>query len=388
MRAFVAAVVGIVVVLGAVALAVARTSGGDDEERIALGPAEDGVVAVPGFAPRSGPAVTTVDGSLFVFGGFLQGDLDFDSARDGLLVAPDFASAELITDAPFDPPLYGARALGVGGRILVTGVSCDVQRPVDEDSSQPVCEPGTLAAAVLDLRDGRREWRRVDLPEPVRDNTQASAGHLVDLLGPTSDGRAVAGFGVDGFWAFDPDTDAWEPIEGARAGLSTACVAGDRLVVLRNSPADVVLASHDVVTGGAWVVSPPLRRVGGGDRTPELLCLGDRAAVMDPPFIETLQAYSFASGAWTTPPTAPRSEYYRDKVWTGEELVFLPTEADVGAPGIAYSPVANNWRTISGFPKATRGARWSGEAIVGYSEPMRVAGPTGMTSPGIFRLVP
>jgi hypothetical protein len=378
---------GLVVVLGVVALAVLWVSGEEGgDETVALAPPTGGVVAIPGFAPRFQPATATIDEAPFVFGGYpAEGAAGFN---DAVLVAPDFASATRVPAGPFDPPLYAPQALGVDGRVLVVGTACANQR-APEDSAAPICEPGSFVAAVLETRDGRHTWRRIEVPEPVRPQRWKADGGFVGLLGTTSDGRAIVSFGFRDsttYWTFDLDHDDWQPIEGPGVTPERACTAGDTLVVLATGP---LLVHRDLQAGGAWVRSASVPRVGNGERPPDLVCLGDRAALMDPAFAATLRLYSLTERMWSTPSAPPRSVYFRDRVWTGRELVFLPTEADHGAPGMAYAPATDSWRTITGFPSMTRGAIWSGTAVVGYSEPVPIGERDGkpLRAPaGVFRV--
>jgi hypothetical protein len=290
----------------------------------------------------------------------------------------------------------------VDHQIVVVGIACDVPDRTDTDSDEPACVPGTTAAAVLDIRDGRAEWRKVELPSAL------AAGRMDGArgLGATSDGRAVFMTGRGTYWTFDPRTDAWRQIDGPGVQQKGACLAGDTLVVLSASApttvdvgtvASPVIASRDLGRGGSWTSSPPgdglITTVRGMEITGfslGLSCTDDGAAVTDSTGPELTRLYSLATRSWSAPPVPPRvsTVLFVDTIWTGDELVFLPSDGDAGRPGLGYRPSTRAWRTLTGIPTWTRGAAWNGAAIVGYSDPHR-EGPAGtMTDAGVFRYVP
>jgi len=104
--------------------------------------------------------------------------------NDGVLVAPDLRSARSLPDGPFDAHLYAPTAVAVGRQIVVMGTECATAS--DQDGADPACEPGTRAAAVLDLRDGKAEWRRVTLPKAWASDVRASESGV----GATTTGEA------------------------------------------------------------------------------------------------------------------------------------------------------------------------------------------------------
>ncbi len=374
----------LLVALGA-AVVVAR-DGGDSSvpgRSVELGAAVGGVRAIPGFPARYSPATADVRGSLLVFGGSLPGTTRF--RNDAVLVAPDGASARRLPGAPFDPPLYAPSAVGVDGRVVVVGTACSVRDTRDTDSDQPACIPGTNAAAVLDARPGRGAWHRITLPSALR-GTRAAGG---SAIGATSDGRAVFRFPPfrdQTLWSFAPTTGVWEEIEAPSIPFAPdgACLAGDTLVVLRTIPHGPVV--EPVVTGRAldrgepWIEIPRAPYLPGDSA--EISCTTGSAIVLDPAFPTSMLECSFASRTWSDLPTTPSRRYLRDRVWTGRELVFLPTEADPGAAGVAYDPARRTWRALTGLPAMTRGARWNGTAIVGYSEPSGPSRAANARAPG------
>ena len=362
---------------------------------VTLGAAVDDVQPIPGFPARNSPATTSVDGSLFVFGGYLQGSSDFRD--DGILVNPGFTTAKHLPEAPFDAPLWTPKAVGVDGQVVVVGVGCDVVDHTDNDSDTPNCVPATNAAAVIDLRDGRTEWRRVTLPKPLASIRFGGA----NSLGATSDGRAVFEFGPFGrqtFWSFDPRTDAWDQIAGPGGRIDRSCLVDDSLLVMAASDPtqgqpqeNPTIASLDLTgTGtGVWAHSPsaPVFHPGGA----ELSCIADGAFVQDGAIVTNNRTYSLTSREWSELPAPPSRAYVGARVWTGSELVFFPSEAQSTLPAMVLAPSTRSWRTVSGFPAAMRGAFWGGTAIVGYAEPLRVTGPTeeggqAATAPaGVYR---
>jgi hypothetical protein len=74
-------------------------------------------------------------------------------------------------------------------------------------------------------------------------------------------------------------------------------------------------------------------------------------------------------------------------VWTGEEVVFLPTGGDVRRVANAYRPATSSWRFLEQVPQEQFGGAWDGRAIVGYTSP-HPGGPAGrLTASGVYRYV-
>lgn len=420
-RWIVAVSVAIVAVLGTAAVAFALGRDGSGRTRsVKLAAAVDGVQEIPGFPARDSPATTSVHGSLFVFGGSRPGSPQF--RNDGVLVTPDFASATHLPDAPFDAPLSTPKAVGVDGQVVVVGIACKVLDTRDNDSDTPPCVPGTNAAAVLDLRDGRMAWRAVELPDALATIHQGGA----NALGATSDGRAIFEFFPyhhETFWSFDPRTDEWREIEGPGVRPDRACMSGDTVIVqsasYRNNGKILdddpmrnlvpggssggylgdgyvlpTIASRDLTSTGSWMHSSPADGVVYISGSVEMACAGDGAFVRDGAYQAVSRVYSLRDRSWSEPPPPPVKTFTQAPVWTGSELVFMPTDADTGRAGTAYNPSTDAWRTLTGFPEMTRGAFWNGTVIVGYSEPHGISrandissgGPPTATA-GVFRYV-
>jgi hypothetical protein len=318
---------------------------------------------------------------------------------DGVLVAPDGRTARSLPDPPFRAPLYAPNAVAVGGQVLVVGVEC--ARAYDEDSADPRCEPGTTAAAVLDLRDDGATWRSVDLPKGAIGDYQ-SGGRAV---GTGTGGEAVMHF-AGGMYAFDPARDSWRrlPSAGVDAGaLRDSCITGDTLVVvsketIESAPVGTVAApvvhTLDLRGDSTWMSSVPadgtIRSVGGMDVTGLLQvvsCAGDTVVVSQPGALEMTRAYSLTDRRWHTPPRAPRGVMAYSTVWTGDEVVFLPTSADGRRVANAYRPATDTWRFREGVPQEQFGGAWDGRAIVGYTRPYPGDRMGELTRSGVYRYV-
>jgi hypothetical protein len=408
-------VVGVCLLVVAALLTIATIGSGDAVDASAapavsaslgpprrLAPPVEGTRAIPGFAPRTIPAVAVVDGALLVFGGsrpYAGGDPARPMLDDGVLVAPDGRTARRVPEAPFRAPLYSPNAVGVDGQAVVVGVQC--ARAFDEDSADPRCEPGTTAAAVLDLRDGGAAWRSVDLPKDAIGDYQ-SGGRAV---GASVGGEAVFHF-PGGIYAFDPARDRWRKLPAAGVDARTlrdACITGDTLVVvsketIETGPAGSVAApvvhTLDLGSGGGWrrsvLADGTARNVGGMEITgliQVVSCAGDLVVVSQPGQLELTRAYSLVDRRWFTPPRAPRGVMAYTSVWTGDEVVFLPNTTDVRRVANAYRPETNTWRFLERVPQEQFGGAWDGRAIVGYTEP-HPGGPDGeLTESGVYRYV-
>jgi hypothetical protein len=398
----------LVVVAGAV---VARTaSGGDEGSRtVALGPATDGVVAVPGFPARVIPATTVVAGKLFVFGGNLPRSNTF--LNDGVLVARDFSTATHVPPAPFDPPLYNPRAVAVGPQVVVVGTACG-PHPGDEDGAEPVCKPGTTVGAVLDT--ATMSWRAIDLPRRFRPQRSGGAAPL----GATSDGRAVFQHGLGNateLWSFDPSHDTWAELAPAPVRVDRACMSGDTLVVqtagytnngkiLDDDPARLGqgasrylgdgyvqprIAGRDLTANAPWSIGPPGAGITYVTGSPAVICAGDHVMVHDGANLDVSLVYSLAARTWADPPAAPMRGYFGTSVWTGSEIVFVaPTSTSGPAPTMAYAPASNSWRVLEGMPRAERSLHWNGDAVVAYVEGLPQGPAARPGAAGVLRYVP
>jgi hypothetical protein len=113
-----------------------------------------------------------------------------------------------------------------------------------------------------------------------------------------------------------------------------------------------------------------------------------------------LRLYDRATSRWSVPAPPPRplaagppdGIFSLHRVWTGTELVVLPSESDIGKAAASYNPKTNEWRELAGLPPVTRLALWNGSAVVGYAEPLAlfegIDRPPGQAEAGVYRYVP
>jgi hypothetical protein len=376
------------------------------------------VTRIEGVGPRMRPAQSWTGDRLFVFGGVDPSTGNWTLQNDGALVHPATGDTATLPTPPFDPPLWSPRAIAPGSG----------------EESEPTCEPGTYAAATFDLASS--SWAAVEIPGALREFRSTSRTGLdavVRGLGATSDGRAVLVLGsylAPQYWTYSPSSGEWRQLPDPGVRSDAACVSEDRLFVLttKYQQGGVVLDSDPLLSAtpgqpvsgyeGDGYVEPSLRILDlSGSTTwhaapsasgvkfttspPRLACMGTFAmAVSQLSPAESLALYDTHTDQWSLPARPPIDRVFNGEVWTGKELVFLPLEVEVGALGEAYNPTTNRWRALGGFPAVTRGALWSGAAIVGYSEPLATRAPVDLaTDPerqrrptinpaGVFRFVP
>ena len=414
-------------VLGGVALAVSvaggcsdgASSGRDDSTSTT----SMRTVEVDDLAPRYRAALAWTGREVLVVGGGRDPEFDEDLVEGGILVAPELSSARVLPEDPFDGPLYGPAVVVVGYEAIVVGQECREQTPV-EDSGTTRCDPGTLAAAVYDLRTSI--WRPIEVPAGLAYDQTPEGGPVgvpasSTAIGSTGDGRAVFRIGPRGdrYWVFDPRASAgptWERIPDPPvaptdpylldAGFPTAvideCLSGDHLIAIEAvtpvepqtvPAADDGVRTHvlDLAAGGTWTEAavldeqldqPFLTCTDGG-----ALMTGGWSVVADAIWDQTPGVWMFdiASGAWratAAPPPAPPAPLTA-RVWTGSEVVFVPSD-DI--EGLAYSPSTDTWRpTSASGAEIFRGrAIAAGDDIVGIASSDRGDVPAG----GLFSFVP
>jgi hypothetical protein len=191
-----------------------------------------------------------------------------------------------------------------------------------------------------------------------------------------------------GLYAFNPARDRWRRVStpglDARA-LRDSCITGNTLVVVSKETIDSapvgtvaapVVHTFDLRGGSNRVKSEPadgtIRSVGGMEVTGLLQvvsCAGDTVVVSQPGALEMTRAYSLTDRRWRTPPRAPRGVMAYATVWTGEEVVFLPTSVDGRRVANTYRPSTDSWRFLEQVPQEQFGGAWDGDAIVGYTRP-------------------
>ncbi|MGH3442152.1 MAG: Kelch repeat-containing protein [Nitriliruptorales bacterium] len=157
-------------------------------------------------------------------------------------------------------------------------------------------------------------------------------------------GTEVVAFGGDHDYArhgaiYDPQGDKWRTVSEAPFGTVSSS------------------GSHAVWTGEQVLV------VGFFRQDEDEADGAQGAALYDP-----------ATAEWTQLPDAPDVlPYFRDAVWTGDELVFIGAEAGNGARApqrlvaLALNPATATWRPLPAPPQDVRGemlVAWTGKEIV------------------------
>jgi hypothetical protein len=369
------------------------------------------------LSPRVFPAQAWTGERLFVFGGNVPRGIS-TPFNDGALIDPQTGHTEPLAAAPFDPPLGYPKAIAAAGRVLVIGHSCAIPPDFDPEISELPCEPGTYAAATYDVAKGT--WHSVEIPPEHREITIAGPSHsALQALGTTTDGRAVlmlGDFRSPQYWTIELETGKWSRLPDPGVWANDACVSNDELFVLTTKykngdtllerdptltpvPGQVYtgypgdghvlpsLAILDLRDPAPWRQTPVDEGVNLGESSPYLSCLDHAAAVLDAIFgPRNMRLYTDATATWSIPAPPPLARFFSlTRIWTGSQLILLPTEADAGSPAVAYVVADDCWRVLEGVPPVTRGAIWSGSAIVGYAEPLAsVAGPPFEAGPYHF----
>jgi hypothetical protein len=371
------------------------------------------------LSPRVRPAQAWTGQRLFVFGGEVSSTAIPTLLNDGALVDPATGDAEPLASSPFDPPLGYPRAIAGAGRVLVVGYSCAIPANFDPETTNLPCDPGTYAAATYDV--SKRQWHSVEIPPELTGFTRAGPDNVtIRALGATTDGRAVLALG-DFFspqlWTVELATGEWSHLDGPPVQPVDACMSNDELFVLTTKykngdtllerdptltpvPGQVYsgyegdghvlpsLAILDLQGEVSWRETPADEGVNLGQSSPYLSCLDDAAMVVDAIFGPgNVRLYTDASATWSIPAPLGARIFSLVRIWTGTDLVFLPSEADAGDPGFAYRVADDCWRSLENVPPVTRGAIWTGSAIVGYAEPLpSVSGPS--FEPGPYHYEP
>jgi hypothetical protein len=374
------------------------------------------VVPTPGLSARDAPAIAWTGKRLFVFGGvhFAPANRpDENLANDGGLVNPRTGEVRRLPASPFRPRLSVPVAVAVDDTVVVVGISCKAL--ADEEYGFICRRPARYAAAQYDRSED--DWTEVPIPAPLlRIDGAAPDGARVGALGATSNGRAVFEFGAGfarEYWAYAPKRHRWTRLPDPGFRPESACLMRNELVLLRvryevnGMVHDVdpsprlqgtgknyvlpTLAVFDLAGGSHWNES-----AAGTDvvypfgSPPGVTCLDRSVAVVDSVrSTEHFRVYETAGDTWSAPASPPPPAVFSAvRFWTGTELVFLPTEADIGSPGFAYRTGTNSWRLFENPPAISHGGLWNGSAIVGYAEQLP-GEPSGTRSEaGVYRYVP
>lgn len=372
-------------------------------------PAGAEVVPVAGFTPRTFPATAVVGEKLFVFGGQTARNKP-KLLKDGAIVNTRTGGYERIADAPFRSLPGYPEAEDVGKKVLVVGAPCR------EDIAKGYCDPGITEAAVYDVKSD--SWRSANLPESLRQS-------YIKPLGTTSDDRIVletrdsyvdprVGW-LNAYWTYSPDLREWKRLPDPGFLPMSACVKNDEVVLLR-----MKLEQQGVVTDenptpggmgsgsfyvqpsiavlslkedGEWRTTPPDPTARYEVSPPTVTCLDRAAMIVDSiRWFANLRVYDEEVAAWSVPSAPPPTEFFSaHRVWTGDELIILPSETSIGEPGPVYNPTTDSWRELEHLPPMTRSARWTGSAVIGYSEPLQIFKGPGKPpgdAAGVYRVVP
>lgn len=334
-----------------------------------------GVLAGDGddWARRGGPALAWTGDRLFVYGGLrvpreTQTAVELEPLDDAALIDPASGDVDRLPATPFEQGLRPTpAAAAVGDEVLLVGSQCR------ESTNRQGCPSGGYRAAVYSIPDD--EWRPVGLPGPLQtiENGQA------EVAGVTSDGRAVLVLGGrEGFgalanrqlWVYDPGSDEWEQLPLPGVLIEGVCLARDVLVVgtdllpeegaavsTEGPRLQVMDLARDtrgwLPTGGAGVV--PEGDAGNLTCGDDVILFDDGAAAQ--------QVFDLgADGGWRAPAPQPGDDVHADRLWTGEEFLFL----DRNAPSLAYDPEADEWRGLEDSDPTGTQSVWTGEAVIGW----------------------
>jgi hypothetical protein len=375
--------------------------GQSGSDQVEAGAAQEG--GVDDFSEVTAPSIAWTGEALFVYAG-LQADGPMNAAG---LVDPESAATEELPPPPFETSLQTPVASVVTeGVAIVVGGECSQRQPGAEE-----CEPGTYAAASIDL--DARTWERLALPEGV-----SGEGGRRESLGTLSDGRAVFRFGqaqAPTYWVYSVPDDTWTQVPSAPERLDDACLAGDRLVgvtalfeqgeelveddpiataepgsgpVMNDAddgyvqPAIVVadLAAAESVESASWTTSAREGAflIPAGIERPTVSCMADHAMVHDG--IRSVAVVHAVDPArlgepWPEMAAPPRPGVFDQSVWAGGELVFMNQSTEdfpAGGPAQAYDPVENRWRDLPDVPLSTDAVVWTGSALVGFPDHLNV----------------
>ena len=344
-----------------VSLGVLRGEGGDD------------------WARRGSPALAWTGERLFVYGG-TPVPRDTESVRsveplgNAALIDPVSGDVDILPGAPFQRALRVApAAVVVDDEVLVMGARC---REATEDLG---CPPGGYQAAMYSIPGD--EWREIEVPDQLK----LIANGQADAVGTTSDGRAVLVLGArDGFgplanrqiWTYSPADDTWERLPDPGALIEGVCLADDAVVVgsglLRETAASTAAPDDPTGVGATlrvlaldgdarvWFPTASAGVVPTGDQA-SMTCGAMRVLVDDGG--GAMRIFDLGpDGGWRTPAEQPGDDVHGSRLWTGEEFLFL----DSNAPTLAYDPDTDSWRGIEGSSPSGVNPVWTGDAVVAW----------------------
>lgn len=321
------------------------------------------------LSPRSNPLYEWTGQEVVVLGGNTV-DHDDPAAHplsDGAAYNPDTGSWRMLPDAPFPAPPLGPQGVWTGKELVVVASPCIDRRVVEEEDSEPICDPGGLAGAAFDPESN--QWREIAVPAGGPDPQERDYG----ALGWTG---VEAVFEIrQTFQAYDPAEDTWRTLPEPVFEPRLVCV--DTGGMLAWTATDFIYATTfltEPTRGHATVPMGPVDRAslfadlrvatlapGGTEWSPVIsaaqrlapdaftvFCGGDGVLVLSPerqPDATVGDRYSGASSSWlpvTPPPIALLDGRH---VWSGTEHIFWPE----GGP-VAYNPATDTWRVLTASP--------------------------------------
>jgi hypothetical protein len=361
-RTFAAGVVSVGLVSGCSDSSSVETNAGEAEEAQTLA--------------RVLPATVWTGDELIVVGGVT----DEGHRADGYVVSSDGEPTGSIPalSGPLLAAPVGAK-LG-NGAVVVVGIPCD--EIVDEE-----CQPGSVGAEVYDI-DARR-WEDLELPADVPEEQQRYT-----VVGTIEHG-AIFSFSRDGrnLWKVTEDR-TWSRLPAPPSNTVDACMIGSTIYALsvtdNAARAEGQAAGHpetyfgsdepiedvpgtteprvlalDTDSADDWTSSEPWTDEITYSAAPLIDCMRESIFVSTATMFESSLTYNVLSGEWQIVPPRPDVTLGVPRVWTGKELLFLPS--DSGTPGIAYDPEANTWRTTARGSATMQDGVWSGDAVLGVA---------------------
>jgi hypothetical protein len=362
-----------------------------------------GVIATPDLPGRVSPAVVSAGPhELFVFGGQQPTAVVSDRIvwrNDGALVDTRSGKTDALPDPPFDPPLSDPMTVKVDDEVVIVGRACAAHAAPNEN--EDLCRPGTYSAAIFDVT--AKEWRTIKLPRGL-----VTPRGGVRALGAASDHRVVFELQpANEYWSYSTAKRSWTRLAPVIPNQVGACIADDQIVELTTTfekngqpvppdePQQPGGVPNTMGPGDGWV-GPTLHLFNLSSGT--LTVSGPAPDAKYPPFenarmvcLDTdvvvtgsstqgasWRRYDATTATWSPLPPAPANVFAPRPVWTGSELVLLPSGG--GEPNaLALRIDTGQWRTIAHPPLLSTNAVWDGTNVIGYAEPQPV--PSSGTAP-------
>lgn len=262
------------------------------------------------------------------------------------------------------------------GTLLVAAMSAAVVVAGGDDGPTEVLPP-----AVGTESEGTWE----PLPEaPISPRFQHAAvwtGDEMIVFGGYDGGEG----GEGGAAAYSPATGAWrrlaDPPDAAK-GAPVAVWTGTELIAFGGDPDDTTHGAIYDPQEDQWRTVSEAALGNANSSASHAVWTGDRVLLVgffreredEAGGAQGAALYDPATDDWTQLPDAPEVlPYFRDAVWTGNELVLIGPEPASGsrAPqqimALALNPATATWRTLPAPPLDVRGqllVAWSGQEVV------------------------